>query len=600
MGKGASTTQTSNSNEAFNQLSSYDIPPEVKAAWTRALSMAGQAADQPFQAYQGVPVAPFAPDTLEGYQSLRNIAEADQPLNQAAQESALSLLAQAGQAPSQADIQQYMNPYQENVSDIAMQRLSEQYEQQRQRLAGQKALAGAFGGSRFGVQEGQLAGENQRQKMELLYGGLQDNYDRALAAQQQGLGQQSAAIGTGMTLSDMLRDQQVANASNLTTIGQDFQQQAQGGLDFGVGEFGRGVQYPFDVSQFYSDQAYAYPWQSSPQQTSGTTSSTTTGTATETPSFLSQLGQVMGIAKTGLGFFKDGGGVSNPLNQVAQNYREGGKVMRRNYQDGGGIWSDKDWQREEEAEARANEYIPEPTLDREESEQALRLLARDAMGDFRTRSFDDYLRQRGFSEDAIEEIAYNVGETGMLQELRESNATEDDYFNTFAYDRGIGGELGLGYSSRGPVLPRNYQDGGGIWSDKDWQREEEAEARANEYIPEPTLGRRDQERQRQLEDLYYKWVSGGRGPETQAEIERLHEQLRETRPLMIYEAWENVTGNVLDNTWGPQPSWEEHFGNDTRREYADGGEVRPQATENLYAPWGRSSLMEMLSKKGRY
>jgi len=719
MGKGSSTTETSNSQEAFDQWSNYDIPPEVKAAWSKALGMAGNAAGQPFTPYPGVPQAPFAPDSLEGYKRMREIADAENPLNQATQESALSYLAQTGQAPTQEDLQPYLNSYEGNVSDIAMERLAEQHDQDRQRLAGQKALAGSFGGGRFGIADAQMARDYARQKQELNYGSLQDNWDRAQGLRQQDLGYQGGAVGTGMALSDMLRNQQVANASNLTNIGQAFEQQAQGGLDFGVDEFGRGVQYPFNTAQFYGDMAQGIggTWgQLSPQHTTGTGSSSSTGTATENPSFLDQLGQAVGIGKSVIGFFQDGGGVSNPLAQVtknhqeredtrrtlgelpirdqighisgilggdasfdedgyytgshatrsdleemnivemgellrrgetydeesgiyfhkgvpiawgeednanwllrpsrtedrpnfwepfverfphvreyqerlrqgepSKNYREGGRVMPRNYQDGGGVqgkiegfYQDVGSHEEELFEAQ-DAYVRQRISEGATAQEAVREL-----GEMLNRVRGEDTRTGLYNEDFVpyhpDSVVYGAffedeefGVPGVSLNMRQGSRPED-------------------YREGGRVMPRNYQDGGEVGSYGSPAHGFDTDASSSSI--DGTL--RDQERQRQLEDLYYKWVSGGRGPETQAEIERLHEQLRETRPLMIYEAWENVTGNVLDNTWGPQPSWEEHFGNDTRREYADGGEVRPQATENLYAPWGRSGLMEMLSQE---
>ena len=69
--------------------------------------------------------------------------------------SGAPLIEQGSQALSEADISQYFNPYQSYVTDA----IQKQGEIARNKLAGAATRAGAFGGSRFGVAEGQLAGD---------------------------------------------------------------------------------------------------------------------------------------------------------------------------------------------------------------------------------------------------------------------------------------------------------------------------------------------------------------------------------------------------------------------------------------------------------
>jgi len=182
--------------------------------------------------------------------------------------------------------------------------------------------------------------------MELSYGGQQDAYNSALDNWYRGQGANASAIGTGMGTSEALRSQQVANAQNLLNIGQQYQGQAQGALDFGVGEFGRGVQYPFDTAQFYSNIAYGYPWQSSPQHTSGTSQGTTTTTQPGPGLFEQVLGGAMGVAglmggnpMAALGFGNMlSGGATNaamPPGQFAPMVKDGGLIG--GYADGGEI-----------------------------------------------------------------------------------------------------------------------------------------------------------------------------------------------------------------------------------------------------------------------
>ena len=72
-------------------------------------------------------------------------------------------------APTQAQLDAYMNPFQQSVIDATMAELDKQGAKAKASLAGQATIAGAFGGSRYGIAESELA-EN-----------LQDARARALA-----------------------------------------------------------------------------------------------------------------------------------------------------------------------------------------------------------------------------------------------------------------------------------------------------------------------------------------------------------------------------------------------------------------------------------
>ena len=153
--------------------------------------------------------------------------------------SGAPLIEQGSQALSEADISQYFNPYQSYVTDA----IQKQGEIARNKLAGAATKAGAFGGSRFGVAEGQLAGDvaakigqaqaqgytqalqaAENAKKRMLYGG-------------QGLGSLGTQIGqlggaqTGMGL-DFQRAG-LTDINSLLGIGALNQQLAQRGLDAG-------------------------------------------------------------------------------------------------------------------------------------------------------------------------------------------------------------------------------------------------------------------------------------------------------------------------------------------------------------------------------
>ena len=92
--------------------------------------------------------------------------------------------------PTTANTQDFMNQYQANVTQEALRQLDEQAQKAQNQLAGQAVRAGTFGGSRFGVQEAELAKNLQDIKSRRVFEDLSRNF---LQAQQQAIGTSEAA-----------------------------------------------------------------------------------------------------------------------------------------------------------------------------------------------------------------------------------------------------------------------------------------------------------------------------------------------------------------------------------------------------------------------
>ena len=91
--------------------------------------------------------------------------------------------------PTTANTQDFMNQYQANVTQEALRQLDEQAQKAQNQLAGQAVRAGTFGGSRFGVQEAELAKNLQDIKSRRVFEDLSRNF---LQAQQQAIGTSEA------------------------------------------------------------------------------------------------------------------------------------------------------------------------------------------------------------------------------------------------------------------------------------------------------------------------------------------------------------------------------------------------------------------------
>ena len=84
--------------------------------------------------------------------------------------------------PSRA--QAFMDPYQQAVTNEALKEIDRQSQMAENQLAGKAVEAGAFGGSRFGLQQSELARNAQDLKSRRIFEDMSRNYQQAQAAAQ--------------------------------------------------------------------------------------------------------------------------------------------------------------------------------------------------------------------------------------------------------------------------------------------------------------------------------------------------------------------------------------------------------------------------------
>lgn len=165
---------------------------------TQAMVARGEALSKaPYQAYTGQKIAGFSPAQQAAFQQIYGLTEpgeytqAGQTIGGATQFGAAgaqqAMNFGAGQfAPAgtfgTAEAQQYMSPYQQAVTDITKREAMGEAQMLNRQLAGQAAKAGAFGGSRFGVEQALLGSKLATNLSDIQTKGLQDAY---LNAQQQ-------------------------------------------------------------------------------------------------------------------------------------------------------------------------------------------------------------------------------------------------------------------------------------------------------------------------------------------------------------------------------------------------------------------------------
>ena len=128
----------------------------------------------------------------QGAQGLANAQAQANAYSQANMGQSMSTLGQgvgalqgAGGMYDPSGVQNFMNPYQQNVIDEAIKQINRQGQMSRQNLQGQAVRAGAFGGSRQGVQDAELERGLSEQRNAAIVGGLSQGYNQASTQAQQ-------------------------------------------------------------------------------------------------------------------------------------------------------------------------------------------------------------------------------------------------------------------------------------------------------------------------------------------------------------------------------------------------------------------------------
>ena len=134
-------------------------------------------------------------------------------------------------APS--DLSAYTNPFQQAVIDETMAELNRQGEIQQNQLGANAVNAGAFGGSRFGVQEAELGRNLQDVRARALAQLNQQNYMQALQSAQQAFEAQQTRTGQASQLLSGIG--QLTGQLGTQQAGIGAQQAGIGGQQAGIG-----------------------------------------------------------------------------------------------------------------------------------------------------------------------------------------------------------------------------------------------------------------------------------------------------------------------------------------------------------------------------
>ena len=214
------------------------------------VSQATDLMNKPYSPYSGNQLAGLTPDQLQAFDQVRaNQGIGAQGISQA--QDITAQVAQRGLSGfSQDQLNQWMNPYQQNVIDATNNEMFRAYDKSKNDLQQRNAATAAFGGSRAAVGD-ELLRDNFLRNMSLtnanlLYQGYNDAQNRAMQGTQ--LAGQAA-----MDLANQAQSKSASNyqdATYLENIGQTQQGQEQKGLDVDYQNWATQQAYPYQQIQF--------------------------------------------------------------------------------------------------------------------------------------------------------------------------------------------------------------------------------------------------------------------------------------------------------------------------------------------------------------
>ena len=210
-GGGGGQSQPSSTTTLTSNLPTY-LEPYV----TRNVASAEAVANKPYEAYSGQRIAEFNPNQHNVQSGIMGL----QTPGQYGQATQATQGVMGGSWTDPGVASQFMNPYQQSVTDIAKREATRQAGIQGTKRDAQFATAGAFGGSRQGIADAEAQRNLMQQQNDIQMQGSNQAY-------QQGMGQYNAQQGL-----------QLQGANQLASLGGQQQQAdlARYGAQAGVGQ----------------------------------------------------------------------------------------------------------------------------------------------------------------------------------------------------------------------------------------------------------------------------------------------------------------------------------------------------------------------------
>ena len=256
------------------EITQTNLPEYVRPYFERLLQRTESESKREYEPYGGQRIADVSPDITQSEQMVRNIAGAGLPgLDQAMGRVGQSLDFQPRQFTA-AERDKYMSPYLEGVLDVQKEKAKQDYLASMPQGAADAISAGAFGGSRQGVQQGIAQSKYLDRLADIEATGRQKAFEQAtglfqadraadIEGERLGLGAAGQLAGLG----ERARAGDVEAARLLETIGKAGMGREQIGLDLAYEDFRRQQAYPQEKLGLLSSVLRGIPVQPSTMTT---------------------------------------------------------------------------------------------------------------------------------------------------------------------------------------------------------------------------------------------------------------------------------------------------------------------------------------------
>jgi len=241
-------------------ISTTELPPELRPYYkdilTKAQALYEDRTAQGYKPYTGPTLAEFTPEQQQVQAGIAGLVGSGAPVYQ----EAMGMTREAATPYTAAQVEEYMSPYQQAVTDIEKREAQKQYESQVvPQLAAKAAMAQPFGGSRQAILEGMAADTQQRLLGDIQAKGSAQAYQDAIArldADRLAKGQAATQLAN---LGSSQFKQATTELSGLQSIGQEKQKQAQTALDEAFQQYLEEQQFPYDTMAKYQSVVTGAP-----------------------------------------------------------------------------------------------------------------------------------------------------------------------------------------------------------------------------------------------------------------------------------------------------------------------------------------------------
>jgi len=299
--------------------SAYDLPTDYKSGLADILAEAKKLYEARkktgYQTYEGPQIADFSPEEKAAMTGISGLVGAGQKYFDPAAQYAKGL----GEQFTADTAQQYMSPYQQSVVDVEKRKAREDFEQTMQGIGSKAVGAGAFGGSRQAVIEGEAIGDLGQRLGDIQAIGQKQAFDDARKAFEAQKARERQAGSALASLGQQAPQQALKELTALSGVGEAGRGMEQSKMDLAYKDFLERQGFAGDALEEYKSSLYKYPYQAYQKQTQG---------FSKPSSFQNLMGIVSAGAKVApfLGF-KEGGHIAfrsqGGLSGLTANYEDG-------------------------------------------------------------------------------------------------------------------------------------------------------------------------------------------------------------------------------------------------------------------------------------